>query len=65
VLIRVEAFDINFYMLPLFEYDMVLGVQWLGTLELILWDFTWHTLAFSRDGKRLLWSGIAMTPRLV
>jgi len=49
-----EAFDIDLYALPLGEYDMVLGVQWLGTLGPILWDFAKHTMAFKRSGKRVL-----------
>jgi len=57
-----EAFDIDLYALPLGEYDMVLGVQWLGTLGPILWDFAKHTMAFKRSGKRVLWRGIDTTP---
>lgn len=30
----------NFHPLPLREYNMVLGIQWLQTLRPILWDFT-------------------------
>ena len=51
-----EAFNIDLYALLLGEYDMVLGVQWLGTLDPILWDFAKHTMAFKR-GKRVLWRG--------
>jgi len=57
-----EAFDIDLYALPLGEYDMVLGVQWLGTLGPILWDFAKHTMAFKRSGKHVLWRGIDTTP---
>jgi hypothetical protein len=59
-----EAFDIDLYALPLGEYDMVLGVQWLGTLGPILWDFAKHTMAFKRGAKRVLWRGIDTTPGL-
>jgi hypothetical protein len=45
-----EAFRLNLYALPLGEYGMVLGVQWLGTLGPILWDFAKHTMCFARDG---------------
>jgi hypothetical protein len=41
-----EAFDIDLYTLPLGEYDMVLGIQWLGMLGLILWNFARHTMVF-------------------
>jgi len=42
-----EAFDIDFYALPLGAYDMVLGVQWLSSLGPILWDFAKHTMCFT------------------
>ena len=50
--------------LPLGEYDMVLGVQWLSTMGPILWDFAKHTMAFKRGAKRVLWRGIDTTPGL-
>jgi len=59
-----EALDIDLYALPLGKYDMVLGVQWLGTLGPILWDFAKHTIAFKRGAKRVLWRGIDTTPGL-
>ena len=43
---------------------MVLGVQWLGTLGPILWDFAKHTLCFTRSGKRVSWIGTDTTPGL-
>jgi hypothetical protein len=46
-----EAFDIDFYALPLGAYDMVLGVQWLSSLGPILWDFAKHTMCFTRAGR--------------
>jgi hypothetical protein len=35
---------------------MVLGVQWLKSLGLILWDFDKHTLAFVHHDHLMLWS---------
>jgi hypothetical protein len=35
----VEAFDMDFFVIPLVGYEMVLRVQWLRTLGPILWDF--------------------------
>jgi predicted aspartyl protease len=54
VFIGGEAFTIDLYTLPLGEYDMVLGVQWLATLGPILWDFAKHTMAFRRGATRPL-----------
>jgi hypothetical protein len=59
-----EAFVIDLHDLPLDEYDMVLGVQWLGTLGPILWDFARCTLAFQSGGKHILWRGAEAMPRL-
>lgn len=56
------TFDLNLYALLLSEYDMVLDVQWLGTLRPVLWDFAKHTMAFVRNGKRVLWRGVDTTP---
>jgi putative ubiquitin-RnfH superfamily antitoxin RatB of RatAB toxin-antitoxin module len=64
VFIGGEAFHINLYALPLGEYDMVLGIQWLTTLGPVLWDFAKHKMAFARHGKRVLWRGIDTTQGL-
>jgi hypothetical protein len=64
VFIGGEAFTIDLYALPLGEYDMVLGVQWLATLGPILWDFAKHTMAFRRGTTRVLWRGIDTAPGL-
>jgi hypothetical protein len=61
VFIGGEAFTIDLYTLPLGEYDMVLGVQWLATLGPILWDFAKHTMAFRRGATRVLLRGIDTT----
>jgi hypothetical protein len=62
VLIGGEAFDIDLYALPLSDYDMVLGVQWLEMLGPTLWDFARHTLVFSCHGKHVVWCGVDVTP---
>jgi hypothetical protein len=43
-------------------FDMVLGVQWLESLRLILWDFTRQTITFVRDGHQVCWSTTDATP---
>jgi hypothetical protein len=57
-----QSVHIDLYALPLGDYDMVLGVQWLGTLGPTLWDFARHTLAFARHGKHVVWRGVDVTP---
>lgn len=56
-----EEFAIDLYTLPLGDYDMVLGIQWLGSLGPILWDFSKHTMRFSRQGRHVLWHGTDAT----
>ncbi|WVZ51298.1 hypothetical protein U9M48_002453 [Paspalum notatum var. saurae] len=53
-----EKFVADFYALPLGTYDVVLGVNWLGSLGPILWDFTKHTMTFHRVNRRITWIGI-------
>jgi len=52
-----EQFSVDCFELELGGYDMVLGVQWLGTLGPILWDFTRQTMCFSREGRQVIWTG--------
>uniref|UniRef100_A0A0A8Z649 Uncharacterized protein n=1 Tax=Arundo donax TaxID=35708 RepID=A0A0A8Z649_ARUDO len=47
--IGAEHFVIDFYVLPLDGYDVVLGVQWLRELRSIVWDFDLLSMAFWRD----------------
>jgi hypothetical protein len=50
-----EHFQIDCYNLSLGSYDKVLGVQWLESLEPILWDFRRGTLVFVHNGHCVLW----------
>ena len=45
-------------------YFQQLGVQWLGTLGPILWDFARHTMCFTRAGRSITWHGLDATPGL-
>jgi hypothetical protein len=53
-----EAFGVDFFILPLGGYDMVLGTDWLDTLGPILWDFGRHTMSFWHHGHRVRWRGV-------
>jgi hypothetical protein len=57
-----EAFVLDLYALPLGDYDMVLSVQWLGTLGPVLWDFARRMVAFQHGDRRILWRGVDPTP---
>jgi hypothetical protein len=58
-----EPFHIDCYGLALGSYNMALGVQWLESLGLILWDFTKQTMVFVRNGHRVLWTTANAPPQ--
>lgn len=43
-----QQFSVNVFLVPLENYHMVLGVQWLATLDYILWNFGKLTMKFVR-----------------
>jgi hypothetical protein len=56
-----ETFAVDCYTIPLDRWDMVLGITFLRTLGLILWDFDDLCMAFTRGGHRVFWRGIGST----
>jgi hypothetical protein len=52
-----EAFDVTCFGLPLVGFDVVLGVQWLGSLGPILWNFSTLSMEFWRHGRTVCWTG--------
>ncbi|XP_076946756.1 uncharacterized protein LOC143618415 [Bidens hawaiensis] len=52
-------------LIPLENYDMILGVQWLSPLEYILWNFQKMTMKFKRDGVACELKGIENNKFLV
>jgi hypothetical protein len=54
-----EAFIMDFFVIPLADYEMVLGVQWLQTLGPILWDFTCARMSCWRDDHYVDWRRVA------
>ena len=51
-------FAIDFFILPLEGYDVVLGTQWLRTLGPIQWDFEKLLMKFLKDGKEIVLHGV-------
>lgn len=45
--------EADYYLLPLKEYDMVLGIQWRRTLGPILRDFEKHLMSFKINGTKI------------
>jgi len=54
-----DTFHIDLYVMPLPEYDLVLGTQWMATLGKIVWDFATHTMSFRRLGRDITWTSVA------
>ncbi|XP_022013899.1 uncharacterized protein LOC110913370 [Helianthus annuus] len=48
---------IDFYVLPLQGWDMVLGVSWLSTLGPIITDYASASFEFQYNGKQVVWKG--------
>jgi hypothetical protein len=59
VCIGQEEFRIDFYIVSLAGYEMVLGCQWLRTLGPVLWDFATQAMLFWRLDHPVQWQGIA------
>jgi hypothetical protein len=53
-----EEFVLDLFVIPLADYEMVLGVQWLRTLGPILWDFAHARTSCWRDDHRVEWRGV-------
>lgn len=53
-----ERFDIDLHTLPLGGYNVVLGVEWLGNLGPVLFDFGRQTMAIARPDHHVLWTGL-------
>ena len=60
VQVRIQGvtLDIDFYLLPLEGYEVVLGAQWLRTLGMIEWDFSKLLMRFQYGGKRISLQGM-------
>ena len=50
---------VDFYLLPLEGYEVVLGAQWLQTLGPILWDFSKLNMQFTMNGKNVSLQGLS------
>jgi hypothetical protein len=53
-----DVFTINAYSIPLDCFDMLLGVSFLKPLHTILLDFDDLVMAFTCNGKRVLWKAL-------
>jgi hypothetical protein len=63
--IQDEQFIMDCYTLPLGGFDVILGVQWLRSLEPIVWDFVALSMAFLRNGRSVHLHGCGGSPSLL
>jgi len=55
VIISGAPFSITCVGLALGCFDFILGVDFLGTLGPLTWDFEGLIVSFQRDGRRVTW----------
>jgi hypothetical protein len=58
--IDLEEFVLDFFVIPLAGYEMVLRVQWLHTLDPILWDFAHARMSCWHNDHHVEWHGVLM-----
>lgn len=47
-------FVMDALVLPLWDYDLILGMQWLESLGCVTWDFKARKLQFNHEGKEVV-----------
>ncbi|KAK4433278.1 putative mitochondrial protein [Sesamum alatum] len=57
MLLQSHKFSVSLYVLLIFGADIVLGVQWLGSLGLFLFEFSIPSIQFYHDGVLVTLSG--------
>ncbi|KAJ0940339.1 putative nucleotidyltransferase, Ribonuclease H [Helianthus annuus] len=57
VIIQGHSIVVDFYVLPLQGWDMVLGVSWLATLGPVVTDYATSVFQFTLAGKQVTWQG--------
>jgi hypothetical protein len=53
-----DIFHVDLFVMPLANFDLILGTQWLGTLGPIIWDVATRTMQFQREGRAVRWTGL-------
>ncbi|KAM0065899.1 putative nucleotidyltransferase, Ribonuclease H [Helianthus debilis subsp. tardiflorus] len=57
LVIQGQPIVVDFYVLPLQGWDIVLGVSWLATLGPVLTDYATSVFEFSLNGQQVKWQG--------
>lgn len=56
-----HCFTVNFHVIPLNNYDAVMGAKWLQEVGLVWWDFKERLLTFKHQGKEVILQGLHTT----
>lgn len=59
LVIQGHLITVDFYVLPLQDWDMVLGVSWLAKLGPVVTDYSTSVFEFTLKGIRVTWQGDA------
>ncbi|KAF5775135.1 putative nucleotidyltransferase, Ribonuclease H [Helianthus annuus] len=62
LIVQNHSIVVDFYVLPLQGWDMVLGVSWLATLGPVVTDYKLGTFKFQLQGKQVCWQGDSSPP---
>jgi hypothetical protein len=57
LLVQDQELRADFFLLPLGDYEVVLGIEWLRTLGDVLWNFSKLTMKFTLNGQRVTFRG--------
>ena len=53
-----STFAVDFYIIPLSGFDVILGMQWLSTLGSVLWNFAQMQFSYWAHNTRITWTGL-------
>jgi hypothetical protein len=62
VIIKGDQFYVDLFVMPLVDFDLVLGTQCMVTLGRVTWDFIDRTISFAYQGRSMCWSDVAAGP---
>jgi hypothetical protein len=57
LLMQNQELQADFYLLPLGDYEVVLGIEWLQTLGDVLWNFSKLIMKFMINGQNVTFRG--------
>lgn len=57
LVIQGQEISVDFHVLPLHGWDMVLGIEWLATLGPVVTDYAFSIFQFTYNGHKVCWQG--------